>query len=425
LAGVAALATFAPLGTAHAGVTVLYAFKGGSDGCYPDAGLLEDKSGNLYGTTSIGGGEGSGCYGNTGHGTVFKLAPNGNKTVLHVFAGPDGAGPSGDLIADKASNLYGTTGGGGAYGYGTVFRLAPDGTHTVLYSFAGEGDGAYPYAGLVRDARGNLYGTTYQTDGQYCENSGDCGGTVFQIAPDGTETVLHAFTGEQTGDGADPTGGLILDKDGNLYGTTSMGGTTGCEGEYEPNGCGTFFKIAPDGTETLLYAFRGRKHGDGSYPGGNLIRDDAGNFYGTTGQGGQDGCHPYHGCGTVFQLAPDGTETVLYAFAGGRDGAVPFSGLIRDEAGNLYGTTAGGGGTGGQEGCKSTPQGCGTVFKLAPDGTETVLFDFADNIRDGIDPRPKLMRGADGKLYGTAFDGGVLTDCTGGAGCGTVFRLEK
>jgi len=414
LAGVVALATLAPLRAAHAGVTVLYAFKGGSDGCYPDARLIEDKSGNLYGTTQPGNGS---CLSNSGSGTVFKLAPDGTETVLHVFGGKgngDGAWPSGGLIEDRAGNFYGTTLGGGTYGYGTVFKLAPDGTETVLYPFAGEGDGGNPMAGLIQDKSGNLYGTT-SSGGAYH------GGTVFKLAPDGTETVLHAF-GHTTGDGAYPSSDLILDEQGNLYGTTSEGGTDRCVGyQNQPIGCGTVFKLAPDGTETVLYAFRGL-HGDGSVPDGGLIRDKAGNLYGTTAAGGT-GCHQDKGCGTVFKLAPDGTETVLYAFAGGRDGAVPLGGLIRDKAGNLYSTTEGGGG--GQEGCKSNPRGCGTVFKLAPDGTETVLFAFAHNISDGMGPSGDLMKGADGALYGTASEGGDLEDCTGGAGCGTVFRLEK
>ncbi|HEY3778880.1 MAG TPA: choice-of-anchor tandem repeat GloVer-containing protein [Rhizomicrobium sp.] len=402
MAGVAALAALASLGTAHAGITVLYAFTGRSDGAYPHSRLIEDSAGNFHGTNGD----------DARAGTVFKLAPDGTETTLHTFRGKngDGARPWAGVIEDKDGNLFGTTAGGGADGYGTVFKLAPDGTETVLYSFTGESDGAGPDAGLIRDKGGNLYGTTYQTNGHYCEFGVDCGGTVFRIAPDGTETVLHSFTGEKNGDGADPEAGLIQDEEGNLYGTTTKGGGTGCKGEYEPNGCGTVFKIAPDGTETVLYAFHGRKHGDGSYPESGLIEDKAGNLYGTTGNGGT------HGKGTVFKLAPNGTETVLYSFAGGHDGAHPDAGLIQDQAGNLYGTTQGGGGTG-----YHPQRGCGTVFMLGPDGTETVLYAFQGH-KDGATPSAGLMKGGDGQLYGTASEGGI--GC-GGFGCGTVFRLTK
>jgi uncharacterized repeat protein (TIGR03803 family) len=314
---------------------------------------------------------------------------------------------------DEAGNLYGTTYQGGTYGYGTVFKVGPDGTETVLYSFAGQDDGSKPYGGLIMDEAGDLYGTT--TGGGTSRY-----GTVFKIAPNGTETVLHDFTGSQDGDGAGPEGSLILDEAGNLYGTTADGGWEGCMNQYN-TGCGSVFKLAPDGTETVLYAFAGGR--DGAIPEAGLTRDKAGNLYGTTSEGGGHGCQPYIGCGTVFRLAPDGTETVLYAFKGGKDGGVPFGGVIRDKAGYLYGTTMGGGGAGDFRACEDNPHGCGTVFKLAPDGTELVLLTFGNHKHDGIGPSAGLMKGADGELYGTASAGGILTDC--GGGCGTVFRLNK
>jgi uncharacterized repeat protein (TIGR03803 family) len=407
LAGTAAFGLLASAATAHAEVTVLYAFKGGRDGAYPHSRLIRDTAGNLYGTTGDAGTKG----------TVFKLEPGGRKKILHVFTGRDGdgAGPYGGLIEDGEGSLYGTTQGGGAYREGTVFKLAPDGTETVFYSFCSRGncvDGANPSAGLLRDKKGNLYGTTGYGGGTGCENGFGCG-TVFKLAPDGTETVLHTFVGGS--DGSLPRERLIQDEKGNLYSTTSLGGGGNCKFGYFERGCGTVFEIAPDGTETVLHAFRGHK--DGSYPSG-VLRDKTGNLYGATGDGGGYRCRPSHGCGTVFKLAPDGTETVLHAFAGGKDGAFP-NDLIRDKEGNLYGTTGEGGG-----GDCHPQHGCGTVFEIAPDGTETVLFAFKNHKQDGSEPWGGLLKGGDGELYGTAPQGGSLDDCNG-FGCGTVFRLER
>jgi uncharacterized repeat protein (TIGR03803 family) len=407
LAGVVALATFAPLGRADAVVTLLCTFKGGKDGSRPKAGVIEDKVGNLYGTTFGGGREDLG--------TVFKLAPDGTETVLHAFTDKDGDGqwPQADLLEDEAANLYGTTSQGspGPYYGGTVFEIAPGGTETVLYAFTEWNDGGGP-TGLIQDSAGNLFGATTEGGNYDCTNG--CG-LVFKVAPDGTETVLYSFTGEP--DGATPKAGLIRDKAGNLYGTTEYGGGdgSGC-GNGSFFGCGTVFKLAPDGTETVLYAFRGGDR-DGSLPEAGLIRDKTGNLYGTTANGGGTSCYQGDGCGTVFKLAPDGTETVLYAFAGGSDGATPETALIRDKAGGLYGTTTYGG-TG------SFENGYGVVFQLAADGTETVLYAFGRHKRDGEGPEAGLMKGEDGELYGTASYGGSKVDCNG-YGCGTVLKLKK
>ena len=408
LAVAATVATLVFAVTAHAGVTVLYAFKGGSDGSNPNASLIIDAAGNLYGTTLTSG---------SGVGTVFKLAPDGSETVLHAFNGRkgDGALPYGGLIANKEGNLYGTTEYGGTHRGGTVFKLSPDGAETVLYSFCSKAnciDGANPSGGLFLDKKGNLYGTTGYGGGTGCEDGFGCG-TVFKLAPDGTETVLHTFTGGT--DGSLPQETLIQDEEGNFYSTTKQGGGGDCQSGYFGRGCGTVFKIAPDGTETVLYAFRGHK--DGSYPSG-LIRDKTGNFYGATGTGGGNHCRPSRGCGTVFKLTPDGTETLLYAFAGAKDGAFPYD-LIRDKAGNLYGATYQGGG-----GNCQPQHGCGTVFGIAPDGTEKVLFAFKSHKREGKEPYGGLLKGKGGELYGVASSGGSLDDCNG-FGCGTVFGLQR
>jgi uncharacterized repeat protein (TIGR03803 family) len=380
---------------AKSGFAVLYTFcsqPNCTDGGYPKSALIKDKAGNLYGTTS-----GGGVYGS--YGTVFKLAPDGTETVLHAFAGADGAGPDAGLLMDKAGDLYSTTsegGGAGCYGgngCGIVFELAPDGTETVLHAFTGA-DGANPYAGVIRDKAGNLYGTTWE--GGACDEQYGCG-TAFKLSTDGIETVLYEFT--DGNDGGYPFGGLIKDKEGNLFGTTESGGSgTGCPGSV---GCGTVFKLARNGAETVLYAFNGGS--DGLEPLAGLIMDKAGNLFGTTAYGGGTGCGGA-GCGTVFKLAPNGAESVLHAFVGS-DGANPFAGLIMDEKGNLYGTTYSGGAAGD-----------GTVFKLKPDGTETVLHFFAG--WDGAVPGAALLMDKKGNLYGTTEYGGTND-------VGIVFELKK
>lgn len=366
--------------------TLLYSFAG-SGGSYPGAGLIRDSSGNLYGTTEFGGASGGG--------TVFKLTPSGSGAMLHSFkGGGDGFDPVGGLIADSAGNLYGTTSSGGAFGHGTVFKLSPAGSETVLYSFTGGKDGGDPLAELIADASGNLYGTA-QTGG----TSGY--GVVFKLTPTGTETVVYSFKGGA--DGAYPTAGLYADASGNLYGTTAQGGGKGCFGA----GCGVVFKVAPGGTEIVLHAFTGGS--DGVLPLARLLADGGGNLYGTTYFGGGTGCGG-HGCGTVYKVTPGGLTTILHTFGGKSDGILPLAGLIADVGGNLYGTTEYGGGAGCSGG------GCGVVFKLAPDGSETVLYRFSGGTA-GIDPAAGLIADSAGNLYGTTAYGGT-------AGYGMAFELS-
>jgi len=383
---------------------VLYAFcteKNCADGSNPSlyGGLIIDSAGNLVGTTQNGGAYNAG--------TVFRIAPGGTETVLHSFQpcgcnGSDGMWPMGGVIADSAGNFYGTTWAGGSKGEGSVFKLAPDGTETILYSFCAQAncsDGETPWSGLILDSIGNLYGTTLQggTAG---------GGTAFRIAPDGTETVLYNFcTQSQCTDGESPVAGLILDKQGNLYGTASGGGAVGsCGG----GGCGVVFKIAPNGTETVLHSFCGDCD-DGIYPMSSLIMDGSGNLYGAAGFG-----------GTVFKLAPDGTETVLYQFCSVKhcvDGARPMGPLLADRAGNLYGTTQYGGGT-------NRHNRKGVVFKLAPNGVETVLYSFCSqtNCTDGAVPLSGVVMDKAGYLYGTTSLGGNVR--SNGSSFGTVFSVK-
>jgi uncharacterized repeat protein (TIGR03803 family) len=377
---------------------VLHSFTG-KDGEYPTAGLISDASGHLYGTTS--------GFSNRNHGTVFKLSGAGGKwtrTVLHYFTGKDdGCGPLGGLIFDAAGNLYGTTSGCGASGQGTVFELSPGGNGkwklTVLHSF-GVSDhlGYSPYAGLIFDTSGNLYGTTFQ--------GGIHGlGTVFELAPRANgkwlSAALHAFG--NAGDGAEPMAGLVFDAAGNLYGTTFTGGPR----PADAGTVFKLSKGLNGWKETILYKFCSLQNcTDGSQPQASLVLDKAGNLYGTTAQGGlAGGCSDTNGCGTVFRLTPakgQWKETVLYVFKGGSDGATPLAGLIFDAAGNLYGTTE----FGGNLTCSTF--GCGTVFKLSRSRqwTETVLHAFFG--KDGDDPTSGLIFDGTGNLYGTTFGGGAF-----------------
>lgn len=316
--------------------SVLYAFKGGSDGAAPHGALMLDASGNLYGTTLAGAGTGCGGY---GCGTVFKLAPNGKETILYAFqGGSDGFQPVSNVVMDQSGNLYGTTAAGGAFnsgcsseGCGTIFEVQPNGTKITLYQFQGGTDGEGPTGPLIADSAGNLFGTT--------EGGGGCAlggcGTVFELTPGGQESILYAFQGGN--DGLGPFGGVIMDSTGNLYGTTEFVGT-------EEGGvcCGVVFEIpAGGGSEKVLYSFRGGS--DGANPLAGVVMDANGNLYGTTEIGGGNGKSCKHaGCGTVFELTPKGKETVLFAFSP-RHGQLPEAPLLIGKNGNLYGTATQGG----------------------------------------------------------------------------------
>lgn len=327
------------------------------------------------------------------------------SSVLYSFqcvTTSDGANPYGELIVDSAGNLYGTTQAGGDFNYGTVFEISPGGTETVLYSFAGPpDDGSLPRAGVVRDAAGNLYGTT-RTGGVHDE------GTVFEVSAQGAETVLHSFFANKR-DGAYPFGALLLDSAGNLYGTTSGGGTS-----FE----GTIFRVSPAATESVLYSF-GSSPGDGFSPEGSLVRDSAGNLYGTTGVGGAAGE------GTVFEMSKGPVEVLLHTFTGPPDGGIPLAGAVRDPAGNLYGTTSEGGHP---TQCPGQPfQGCGAVFKVTPTGQETLLYSFLGGADGGV-PYSDLVMDPKGNLYGTSSQGGSSSNCDQGAefvGCGVVFEITS
>jgi uncharacterized repeat protein (TIGR03803 family) len=385
--------------------TVLHSFKGGTDGASPTAGLIMDAAGNLYGTTSAGGFE--------DNGTVFEVTGE-KETVLHRFKGsPDGAKPSGSLILDAKGTLYGVTSEGGALegslGCGTVFKVDPSG-ETVLYGFCSKGgtDGIQPNGDLVMDATCNLYGTTLV-------GGSEGSGTIFKVDPSGTETVLHNFCsrgGSRCTDGEEPSGGLVKDATGVLYGMTLI--------DFGPEDAntGAVFKATQTGKEATLHLFT---FAQGETPSGGLILDAAGNLYGTTKLGGKNVCQPSgednFGCGTIFKVDDaSGKETVLYNFcsaSGCTDGSNPSAGLFMDAKNNLYGTTLGGG----IDSCTGEfLPGCGTVFELSASGAETVLHTFTGIAPDGAFPYSRLIMDAKGNLYGTASAGGEF-------GNGIVFKI--
>jgi uncharacterized repeat protein (TIGR03803 family) len=369
--------------------SVLYSFHGPPDGKYPWTGLILDAAGNLYGTASRGG--------SSYWGTAFKLDSSGKETLLYNFLAGYGAYPVARLVQDAKGNLYGTTANGGAYNHGTVFKLDRKGNETVLHSFTGMKDGKDLDSGLILDAAGNLYGTTRFGGGTGCGGTG-CG-TVFKLNTSGKTTVLYSFSG--MADGGIPHGGVIRDEAGNLYGTTEFGGNPACD-------CGTVFKIGKTGRLIILYSFT--ETGDLAIRHSGVIRDATGNLYGTTASGGDLSCDPPYGCGTVFTIDQAGKERVLYAFHGtGGDGTFPFAGVILDPAGDLYGTTWGGG------------TGVGTVFKLDKRGREIVLYSFSGGT-DGSEPFGGVVQDQAGNLYGTTAYGGDL-NCLPTFGCGVVFKL--
>jgi uncharacterized repeat protein (TIGR03803 family) len=361
--------------------TVLYTFTNTDQGWQPDAGLIRDSAGNLYGTTQFGGTVG-------GFGTIFRLDPSGNETVLYSFSGtPDGEDPYAGLTADSSGNLYGATIYGGTQGgFGTLFKLSTGGHLTLLHSFASNPDGADPYGNVIGDPQGNGYGTT-----QYGGAAGGFG-TVFTLDHTGKLTLLHSFSG--TPDGEDPEAGLIRDSAGNLYGTTIYGGAAG--------GFGTVFKLSPSGKLTLLHSFADNP--DGANPYAGLAVDSSGNGYGTTKYGGAAG-----GFGTVFKIDHTGKFSLLHSFSGNPDGVNPLGPVVVDHQGNVYGTTYFGG-----------ELGFGSIFKIDTTGTLTILHSFNDS-PDGANPIGGLILDSSGNLYGTTSQGGDL-GC-GFSGCGTVFEL--
>jgi uncharacterized repeat protein (TIGR03803 family) len=405
--------------------SVLYSFGGvNGDPSQPNAGLIADEEGNLYGTAPYGGANSNGA--------VFELSPKEGggwtETVLWSFeSSTSGQSLLGSLVFDKEGNLYGTTSYGGPNNVGTVFELSPGAngawTEKTLYAFGANGtDGAQPQANLVFDSEGNLYGTTEQGTG----TGGN--GVVFELTPGTggawTEKVLHSFAGT-TADGCTPRGGLIFDSEGNLYGTTGA-----CGAADSGNIGGIAFELSPGSggnwTEKVLWNF-GVIQGDGSSPQAALVFDAQGNLYGTTLRGGNNGTND----GVVFEMSPGGggengawTEKVLWNFAGGpADGSNPVGDVIFDAQGNLYGATYSGGSNG-----FAVNNGYyeGTVFELSPSTggawKETILHNFYSTSTDGFNPYAGLVADSAGNLYGTTSQGGAY-DGSRYTNDGTVFEV--
>jgi uncharacterized repeat protein (TIGR03803 family) len=365
------------------------------DGRNPEAALIGDANGALYGTT-INGGD-LRCF--KGCGTVFKLTPSGSRyqeSIIYSFHGtPDGFNPAAGLITDSSGSLYGTTVNGGTNDWGSVFKLTPTEqgyVESTIYSFTGDPNGSHPLASLFEDKTGALYGTA--------EDYGPTiYGIVFKLTPSGggyTFRVLHAF--HFGWDGAYPGASLIGDGTGAIFGTTESGGA-------KADGNGTVFKLTPIGNGynfNILYTFTGGS--DGATPRAALLAD-AGSLYGTTENGGAAGK------GTVFKLTPSGSgyiESVLHSFEGGADGHHPVAPLITDSTGSLYGTTEG----------VYNAQRFGTAFKLMPSGNGydySVLHLFEGGADGGI-VDASLIEDDIGRLYGTTYVGGTV-------GLGTVYRL--
>ncbi len=378
---------------------VLHAFAGGaSDGGYPISKLAIDQFGDLFGTTT-GGGSLTECS-SIGCGTAFELSSRNGRwqeTVLLDFSPSSSGGfpdPAGPVVFDSKGNVYGIENFGGD-ALGAVYQLARSGnvwTENVLHSFSGTGDGFYPYGGLVRDAAGNIYGST--------TNGGANGlGTVFELASnaDGTWTynIIYDFGNAGPYDAEGPYGPLAVDASGSLYGTSQSGGTYGY---------GTVFKLSASNgvwTDTVLFNFT-LDYGSTPNPFG-VVMDALGNLYGTTTQGG-----PY-GVGTIYKLTPTAgfwTRTVLHTFAG-TDGAYPFGGLAIDKSGTLYGTSDSGG-----------TFGYGNVYKLSSANGkwgQTILHAFSKGT-DGANPFAGVTLDQQGNLYGVAANGGAY-------GQGIVFEI--
>ena len=321
--------------------------------------------------------------------------------TFYTFSGPDGSFPNGDLIRDAAGNLYGTTQFGGTSNRGVVFKLSPNGQQKVLYNFTGGTDGGVPIGRLL--ARGSsLYGITALGGDPACL----CG-TVFQLDRSGQLTVLHSFAGGMDGaqNQGQPELGLVL-IDGNFYGAASFGGVLGCDGTL---GCGVIFQVTPDGTESVLYRFTAQA--DGGFP-QELISDAAGNLYGETG-----GSYMAGNAGTIFKMDTAGNLKTLYTFPGGAMGTSPRWRLTRAN-GQLHGVTQFGGDT---TTCALGSIGCGVVFKLDTSGNEKVLHTFGQKANDGEEPSGALLHTA-GSFYGVTVYGGIKNS-TCPFGCGVVYQL--
>jgi uncharacterized repeat protein (TIGR03803 family) len=374
---VCALASLAPAQTFHD----IYYFNRYPDGGNPWATPILDTAGNLYGTTYGGGNLDQGHCDFNGCGVIYKVDANGQETPLYAFNGkPDGQFPVAGVVTDAAGDFYGTTAYGGVNGYGTVFKVNAAGVETILRSFTGGADGGVPNGGLVIDKQGNLYGTTFSGGSAAL-------GTVFKVTSSGEFSTIYTFP--DLAHGGHPNAALTL-ASGDLYGTTQYGGAANR---------GTVFSLElASGTETILYSFSGMP--DGAYPQAQLVFH-GGELYGTTTEGGLSNN------GTIFRLTTAGAETILHNFGNSPDGSYPTAGVVLDKAGNLYGTTFHGG--------NGFP-GSGVAYKVDTAGNETILYTFSGGF-DGQSPASGLILNPAGTtVYGAVENSGL--DC-----CGAVYSV--
>jgi uncharacterized repeat protein (TIGR03803 family) len=396
-------------------LTTLYSFRSSTHGSLPEGILVQALNGNLYGTTYLGGANSS-PFSRQGAGTVFAINPEGTLATLHNFCAQancaDGSNPSAGLVQATQAEFFGTTYSGGTNGVGTVFKITASRELTTVYAFCSQigcTDGANPRAGLVQAADGNLYGTTTLggLNNSRC-NAAGCG-TIFKITPSGTLTTLYSFCSKTSPQGACTDGSF---PSGGLVQAANgdLYGTTGAGGDDNGSGYGIVFKITSTGLLTTLHIFCNDGGClDGASPSDGLVQATDGNFYGTTPEGGSsDGIYS----GTVFRITPGGELTTLYNFCSQvssqgvcEDGATPYAGLVQATDGNLYGTTT----IGGIED--------GTIFEITPSGAFTSLYNFCSEASSGCSPYAGLVQATNGELYGTTESGGT-------EGGGTLFSLS-
>ena len=405
-------------------------------GSYPKGPLIQADDGNFYGTTSNGPAtQAAGASG--ARGAVFKLTPDGELTILHLFKGDDGASPAGGLTKSRDGNFYGTTHANGkaskgaryTTGFGTVFRITPAGQLTTLHYFTGPPDGAAPVGEMIEDSNGNFYGTTRE-GGEKCGQSSYGCGTIFKITKHGELTILHRFN-PTIGEGRFPEAGLVQGRDGSFHGTTSEGGNT--KNAYDS---GTVFKITPAGEFITAHSFP-EIEGDGVRPKSGLAEASDGAFYGTTESGGKLRAVPRSGGGTVYKLDPAGGFTVLHRFLITEGGQKPNASLTRARDGAYYGSTI------------EARGGFGSLFRFSPPDSLTTLYVFGRQFTEqrnfgfgqgAINDKAKwaeqelkagrdhpeftdvsypntLLEASDGNLWGTTEKGGIWD-------LGTVFKVN-
>jgi uncharacterized repeat protein (TIGR03803 family) len=418
------LCIFYPVASQASNEKVIYSFQGGADGAYPMSDLVYDVENNLYGTTSQGGITGTNGCSQAGCGTVFELLAAGGgwqHKVIYSFKGypGDGSQPQAGLIVDSAGNLYGATTSGGKNLDGTVFKLSPNSqggwTETVIHDF--DNTASFPAADLVFDSHGNLYGTAQQGGSNGCLDQNGCG-AVFELVPqsDGSwhAEILHIFKGSP--DGAVPNSTPVIDSSGNVWGVTQFGGSGACDpdGPLSNNGCGTLYELTQNSkgewSESVLYNF-GHGPGFGLYPSGGLLFLSPDRVYVSSGRGGD-------GYGTLMELrntpAKGWQQSPAHFFYGPPDGIAPVGRLVAGNSSTYYGVTLFGGANGG-----------GVVFELQQPGLvwiEKLRHSFGSTPQDGTRPMAGPISG-NGVLYGTTYLGGSGSACDGG--CGTVYELLR